>query len=54
MSKKKEKERPKRKAGRNQIEWLTAQIADEMAIGLFGRTEEYADHVLRMDGGKLT
>lgn len=45
MSKKKEKERPKRKAGRNQIEWLTAQIADEMAIGLFGRTEEYADHV---------
>ena len=45
MSKKKEKERPKRKARRNQIEWLTAQIADEMAIGLFGRTEEYADHV---------
>lgn len=45
MSKKKEKERPKRKAGRNQIEWLIAQIADEMAIGLFGRTEEYADHV---------
>jgi len=45
MSKKKEKERPKRKAGRNQIEWQTAQIADEMAIGLFGRTEEYADHV---------
>ena len=45
MSKKKEKERPRRKAGLNQIEWLSAQIADEMAIGLFGRTEEYADHV---------
>lgn len=45
MSKKKEKERPKRKARRNQIEWLAAQIADEMAIGLFGRTEEYAEHV---------
>lgn len=45
MSKKKEKERPKRKAGRNQIEWLAAQIADEMAAGLFGRTEEYAEHV---------
>lgn len=45
MSKKKEKERTKRKAGRNQIEWLAAQIADEMAVGLFGRTEEYAEHV---------
>lgn len=45
MSKKKEKERPKRKAGRNQIEWLAAQIAAEMAVGLFGRTEEYAEHV---------
>lgn len=47
MSKKKEQEKKTRKASRRQIEQLAAQIADEMAVGLFGRTEEYAANVGR-------
>lgn len=47
MSKKKEQEKKTRKASRWQIEQLAAQIADEMAVGLFGRTEEYAANVGR-------
>ncbi len=47
MSKKKEQEKKTRKVSRKQIEQLAAQIADEMAVGLFGRTEEYAANVGR-------
>ena len=47
MSKKKDLQKKTRKASRRQIEQLAAQIADEMAVGLFGRTEEYAANVGR-------
>lgn len=47
MSKKKDLQKKTRKASRRQIEQLAAQIADEMAVGLFGRTEKYAANVGR-------
>ena len=47
MSKKKDLQKKTRKASRRQIAQLAAQIADEMAVGLFGRTEKYAANVGR-------